>query len=98
MTPFFKWFSIIVLGVTAVIAAAGIARSDESHMKSVTDPPPDATLMVTQCDEVVVLWIFYEGKLIRSDAEHHPEAQEYEAFLKWAKRGKVDAVVIPCRK
>lgn len=85
-------FAALVLAGTMVVLA-------QDKTKAVTDPAPDATLEVTQCGELVVMWIFYEGHIIRADPNHHPDSrEEYNAFLTWAQKDKarVDAVILPC--
>jgi hypothetical protein len=76
----------------------GFIPTANAQEKSVSDPPPDATLLVSECGEVVVMWIFYEGRLLRTDGEHHPDTfQEYAAFVKWATSGKTDEYKLLCK-
>ena len=86
------------LAVGLLTLAVNSARADEPKTLGQDDPPPDATLIVTQCGEPVVLWIFYNGNIIRADAQHHPDSpQEYNAFAQWAmKSSKTDLYEIPC--
>lgn len=83
----------------AALVLAGTIAAAQDKLKPASDPPPDVTLEVTQCGDLVVMWIFYEGRIIRADPNHHPDTRdEYNTFLKWAQQDpkRVDAVVLPC--
>ena len=60
--------------------------------------PPQASFGVMQCGEVVAIWVITkDGKLFRTDAEHHPDTPaEYNAFLSWLATAQEDLYTLPC--
>jgi hypothetical protein len=57
-----------------------------------------ASFGVTQCGEVVAVWVVLkDGRVTRTDAEHHPDTvEEYNAFLQWISTAPQDIYVMPC--
>lgn len=82
----------ILLGA---VIAAGMCKAAETDPRSV---PPRASFGVMRCGEVVAIWVVtQDGKVLRTDAEHHPDTpEEYNAFLKWLETAQEDIYVIPC--
>ncbi len=85
MTKLFRLSALVLAGTITVASAQEKA-------------PPQMSVGVVQCGEVVALWVvLQDGKVYRTDAEHHPDtAQEYNAFLKWAAQGQQDLYTLPC--
>ena len=90
------WPRRIVLAIAIGLALAlayKAARADEPRQ------PPQASFGVTQCGEVVAIWVVTkDGKLFRTDPEHHPDTPaEYNAFLQWLTTAQSDIYVLPCK-
>jgi hypothetical protein len=85
----------IVIGTMLVLSLMPRAHSAEPTQR----PPPLASFVVMQCGEVVVAWVITpDNKAYRTDAEHHPEANEYKAFLAWLATGQSDLYTLPCKQ
>lgn len=55
------------------------------------------SFLVTQCDEVVVVFVeLADGSVRRTDAINHPNAEDYELFLKWLKTAPEYKYAMPC--
>lgn len=88
-----KLFNAFMGGVVLVtLIALGIDKAFAQ------DKPPQASFGVMQCNEVIAIWVITsDGKLFRTDAQHHPESvAEYNAFLEWLKTAQSDIYVLPC--
>lgn len=92
------------LAVCFVAKAMG-AEPTTNMMDAQTSPPPIAVHAVTQCGEVVVMWVLKvdrdgQARFYRTDAMHHPDTgEEYNAFLQWAARApkdQTDVLDLPC--
>jgi hypothetical protein len=96
------FLALYVLVVSAVCCVA--TRAAEPELSDLS-PPPEAAYVVSQCGEVVVLWLLHiepDGHLraYRTDNLHHPDSnEEYNAFLKWVARtpkDHMDVYELPC--
>src|SRR5882672_7125765 len=99
--------AMLALTVWSAVQADGAVAAGVRQVKEPTPqdtrPPPQMTLGVIQCGEVIAMWVILEdGSVFRTDALHHPDTpQEYNAFLAWAahptaNHGEPDIYEIPC--
>lgn len=97
------WF-LIVWGVMALLSQS--AHAHEPGMNELS-PPPLMAHGVTQCGEVIALWILKvdadgQVRAYRTDVFHHPDdPSEYNAFLRWVGRtpkDQTDMFELPCDK
>ena len=91
-----------IFAIALALGSAAIAVAQQAPR-----PPPVMAHGVTQCGEVVALWILLveaDGLVhaYRTDAFHHPDtAAEYDAFLAWVRttpKERLDLFELPCKK
>lgn len=88
-----RWLRNYVAFFAGFLAICVVARAMGDELPA----PPQITVGVTQCGEVVALWVVTKsGKFMRVDADHHPDAKNYNEFLTWLAGGAQDLVAIPC--
>lgn len=90
----------LLVGVWLTVPANGAdiyKITDSPTNAQRTAGPPQFSMGVVQCGEVVAIWVITsDGKIFRTDAEHHPDAKDYEDFLSWLQTAKQDIYVLPC--
>lgn len=111
-------FAMKILRIAALVALftatyfagalCGKAFADEpstNMLDAMRSAPPLAVHAVTQCGELVVMWVLKidpdgQARFYRTDVSHHPETgEEYDAFLRWAARApkdQTDTLDLPC--
>ena len=84
--------------LTGVLTMFLVARAMGAEPQQRDLNPPQASFGVMQCGEVVAIWVITkDGKLFRTDAEHHPDtAEEYNSFLQWLTTAQQDVYTLPC--
>jgi hypothetical protein len=93
---------VLMLALTAWSAEPPAVKEDHAPMSDAAvlgqRVPPLASFGVTQCGEVVAIWVVLQDKsVVRTDAMHHPDTpEEYNAFLAWLKTAQSDIYEIPC--
>lgn len=107
-----NFFTITAAAVLTMVGICyGIGYALRAHAKEPTidntRPPPVMAHGLTQCGEVVALWVFIRDdkglvSVYRTDAMNHPETVgEYNAFLDWIQttpKGNLDIIELPCKK
>lgn len=77
------------------------AKAPMTNPEANTPPskaPPQMSVGVVQCGEIVAIWVLtQDGKMYRTDAEHHPDDPKVmNDFLTWLKTAEQDVYVLPC--
>lgn len=109
MKRFFAALIGTALLMTLICYGVGYMRRAHAAEPTIenTRPPPVMAHGLTQCGEVVALWVFIRDdkglvSVYRTDAMNHPETVgEYNAFLDWIQttpKGNLDIIELPCKK
>src|ERR1700674_1832893 len=88
-------FYALLFGVLAGVIL-GLLLIPKAHSAAPTPTPPNASFIVTQCNELIVAWIVLaNGAVYRADTIHLPKG-DYVAWLKWLQTGPTDVYTLPC--